>query len=147
MRDRRRIVETVSALLLCVWFVHSSGASVEANERLVIQEQRIEIIIRDSTFLLTQPVTIQMGTPTVIILRNQDIIRHGFTSPVLSGLLVRVEGDGTVVYGQGIEGVYVDPNKTLVIRFTTERPGNHSFHCDLHPKMKGELYLMAIPTA
>jgi hypothetical protein len=44
-----------------------------------------------------------------------------------------------------MEGFYIDPGKTLVIRFTTERPGSQAFRCDLHPDMKGELFLLEIP--
>ena len=113
----------------------------------VAQEQRIEIIIRDSTFLLTKPAPIRLGLPTVIVLRNEDIVRHGFTSPMLFGLLVHGEGEGIASYGKGVEGFYVDPRKTLVIRFTTERPGSYNFRCDLHPQMKGEFLMLDVPAA
>jgi hypothetical protein len=111
----------------------------------VAQEQRIEIVIRESTFLLTKPAPIRFGLPTVIVLRNEDIIRHGFTSPMLFGLLVHAEGEGIASYGKGVEGFYVDPGKTLVIRFTTNRPGSYSFRCDLHPQMKGEFLMLEVP--
>ena len=117
------------------------------SETLTAQEQRIEIIIRDSTFMLTQPSPVRLHTSTAIILRNQDIVRHGFTSPMMAGLLLHGEGEGIAAYGKGVEGFYVDPGKTLVIRFTTVRTGSYSFRCDLHPQMKGELYLLEIPAA
>jgi plastocyanin len=66
---------------------------------------------------------------------------------VLAQLALHVEGEGIAAYGKGVEGVYVDPGKTLVIRFTPDRVGNYSFRCDLHPGMKGELYLLEIPAA
>lgn len=111
------------------------------------QEQRIEIIIRNFEFVLGQPAPVKPGLPMVIILRNQDIVRHGFTSPMLIGLAINGEGEGIAAYGKGVEGFYIDPGKTLVIRFTTERPGSYTFRCDLHPRMKGELYLIEVPTA
>ncbi|HET8579485.1 MAG TPA: cupredoxin domain-containing protein [Nitrospiraceae bacterium] len=117
------------------------------SEIRTAQEQRIEIIIRDYTFMLTQPAPVRLHTSTVIILRNQDIVRHGFSSPMMTGLLLHGEGEGIAAYGKGVEGFYVDPGKTLVIRFTTERTGSYSFRCDLHPQMKGELYLLEIPAA
>jgi plastocyanin len=46
-----------------------------------------------------------------------------------------------------VEGFYVDPGKTLVIRFNNQRAGKYSFRCDLHPKMKGEAYVMEVPVA
>jgi plastocyanin len=66
---------------------------------------------------------------------------------MLMGMLVYGEGEGVVAYGKGVEGFYVDPGKTLVIRFTNDRPGKYIFRCDLHPNMKGELYALEVPTA
>jgi plastocyanin len=111
----------------------------------VVQDQRIEIVIQESTFLLTKPAAIRLGLPTVIVLRNEDIIKHGFTSQILLGLLVHAEGEGIGSYGKGVEGFYVDPRKTLVIRFMTERPGSYTFRCDLHPQMKGEFLMLDVP--
>ena len=117
------------------------------SETLTAQEQRIEIIIRDYTFMLTQPTPVRLHTSTALVLRNQDIVRHGFTSPMMAGLLLHGEGEGIAAYGKGVEGFYVDPGKTLVIRFTAERTGSYTFRCDLHPQMKGELFLLEVPTA
>jgi plastocyanin len=122
----------------------TSDAETSKN---VAEEQRIEIIVREYQFLLSQPTPIHLHMPTVVIIRNQDIVRHGFTSQMLVNMLVHAEGEGILSYGKGIEGFYVDPGKTLVIRFTTERTGNYSFRCDLHPQMKGELYMLEIPAA
>jgi len=109
--------------------------------------QRVEIVIRDSTFEVMRPAPFRPGLPTVIILRNQDIVKHGFTSQMLQGILVNGEGEGVAAYGKGMEGFYIDPGKTLVIRFTNDRPGKYNFRCDLHPNMKGEVYALEIPTA
>lgn len=110
----------------------------------VVQEQRIEIIIRDSSFQLTKLAPIRLGVPTILVIRNEDSVRHGFTSPMFFGLLVHAEGEGIVSYGKGVEGFYVSPGKSVAIRFTTEHPGSHSFRCDLHPQMKGELLMLNV---
>jgi plastocyanin len=110
-------------------------------------EQRVEIVIHDNAFEVTRPAPILPGLATVIILRNKDVVRHGFTSQMLMGMLVHGEGEGVATYGKGVEGFYIDPGKTLVIRFTNDRPGKYIFRCDLHPNMKGELYALEIPTA
>ena len=110
-------------------------------------DQRVEIVIRDSAFEVMKVAPVRPGLPTVIILRNQDIVRHGFTSQMLMGMLVHGEGEGVATYGKGVEGFYIDPGKTLVIRFTNNRPGKYTFRCDLHPNMKGELYALEVPTA
>jgi hypothetical protein len=128
--------------LLVPWTPASTAGPAAAQ-----QEQRIEIVIRNYEFQLTQPAPIRLHLPTVIILRNQDIVRHGFASPMLAHLMVQGEGEGVAAYGKGVEGFYIDPGKTLVIRFMPERAGKYSFHCDLHQKMSGELYLLEIPAA
>lgn len=110
-------------------------------------EQTIEILIRDSAFTQTQIMRMQTEAPTVIVLRNQDRIRHGFTSELFKGLLVKGEGGGIIAYGKGMEGFYIDPGKTLVLRFRLDKPGSYAFRCDLHPDMKGELYMLEVPTA
>jgi len=110
-------------------------------------EQRVEIVIRNYAFEILRPAPIRPGLPTVMILRNQDIVKHGVSSQMLMGMLVHGEGEGVAAYGKGIEGFYIDPGKTLVIRFINDRPGKYNFRCDLHPNMKGEVYALEIPTA
>lgn len=109
--------------------------------------QRIEIVIQDRTFFLAKGGPLQVGTPIEIVLQNRDDVRHGFSSASLLGLLVSGEDDQIVTYGKGVEGFYVNPGKTLIIRINAERPGSIPFHCDLHERMKGELYVLEIPTA
>ncbi len=123
------------------------AAPTAADPAVAQQEQRVEIAIRNYEFHLTQPAPIRLHQPTIIILRNQDIIRHGFTSAMLAHLMVQGEGEGIAAYGKGVEGFYVDAGKTLVIRFVPERAGKYSFACDLHPNMKSELYLLEVPAA
>ena len=120
-----------------------------ANEVMagIPDEQRLEVIIRNYDFEIVHRSPVAVGGDTVIIVRNQDIVRHGFASPALVQLYLRVEGEGLASYGKGIEGFYIEPEKTLVIRFMLERSGRLAFHCDLHPEMKGELFLLEIPAA
>ncbi len=132
--------------LLIPWTSTSTAGST-ADPKMAMEEQRIEIMIRNYEFQLTQPAPIRLHQPTIIILRNQDIVRHGFASQMLMHLMVQGEGEGIAAYGKGVEGFYVDPGKTLVIRFVPDRSGKYSFWCDLHPKMSGELYLLEVPAA
>lgn len=146
MKNRPR---SFTGMLLPLAFISTmlTCAATDALSNVQIaQEQRIELIIRDYAFLLTQPTPVRLHTSTALVLRNQDIVRHGFTSPMMAGLLLHGEGEGIAAYGKGVEGFYVDPGKTLVIRFTAERTGSYTFRCDLHPQMKGELYLLEVPT-
>ena len=130
--------------LLCTTVVPSSTETQSQIQGS--REQRSEIVIEDRAFFLAKGGLLQVGTPLEIVVENRDKVRHGFTSPMLIGLLVSGEDDQIVTYGKGVEGFYVNPGKTLVIRFTTESPGSFPFHCDLHERMKGELYVLEVLT-
>ena len=144
----RRALVVMLVGLLGSMLMSFPGSGVDAQSPAeVLPEQRIEIIMKDYDFQVVKPAPVRPAMPTVIIIRNQDIVRHGFYSALLQGILVQGEGEGVAAYGKGVEGFYVDPGKTLVIRFNNQRPGIYSFRCDLHPQMKGEAYVMDIPAA
>jgi len=107
-------------------------------------EQRITINIDDSKFEVQQKSPLQAGTPIVIVLRNNDIVQHGFTSPQMVGAALKASGGGLEAFGKGVEGIHVDTGKTAVIRFTPQQDGKFAFRCDLHPQMKGELYELEV---
>jgi hypothetical protein len=138
---KRPVLISVALLILAGPWMNMSSLAVE------VQEQRIEITIRDNTFLRTKTVPIHTGFPTVIVIRNEDGVRHGFTSSMLAGLSVHAEGDGIESYGKGIDGFYIGPHKTLTIRFITQHQGQFTFECDLHRDLKGEIYLLEVPVA
>lgn len=104
----------------------------------------IQLVIRDSQYIMTKWVPPPEGALMVITIINEDDIRHGFTSDLFENLLVRADANGVQVYGKGIEGLYIEPGRSVVLRFTVERPGDFTFHCDLHPQMKGELLLLQV---
>ena len=144
----RRALVVMLVGLLGSMLMSFPGSGVDAQSPAeVLPEQRIEIIMKDYDFQVVKPAPVRPALPTVIIIRNQDIVRHGFYSAMLQGVLVQGEGEGVAAYGKGVEGFYVDPGKTLVIRFNNQRPGKYSFRCDLHPQMKGEAYVMDVPAA
>jgi hypothetical protein len=146
---KRRRYRNISILWLALLFISTPpllGSAYEApadNQN----EQRIEVLIRNYDFILTHPLPIRFGIPTVIILRNQDIVAHGFQSATLPQLKVHARGEGLAAYGTGFEGFHLDPGKTLAVHFVPEQSGHLTFHCDLHREMKGELVLLEIPAA
>lgn len=146
MPFRVRLPSIIIGLLLSVFYLsaHQAGDGALAG---IPDEQRLEVLIRNYDFEVVHRSPVGLGGDTVIILRNQDIVRHGFTSPTLPQLFLRIDGEGISSYGKGIEGVYIEPGKTLVIRLVVEHSGRLAFHCDLHPEMKGELLLLDVPAA
>jgi len=108
--------------------------------------QRIDINIVRSGYQYTQK-ALQPNQPVVIRLHNQDTIEHGFTSVALQNTAMQVEtAEGTVI-GRGITAVHIAPGKELSIRLLAPLPGQYPFQCDLHPTMKGELFLLSINAA
>ncbi|MBI3812026.1 MAG: cupredoxin domain-containing protein [Nitrospirae bacterium] len=141
MRILRRVMRSrlfTGAAVLSL-MVLSIGPSVVAAP----ENSKVEIVIRNSTFEF-QGGMLRPNEPGTIVLRNQDKIQHGFASPVLEELDVRVESGGVTTYGKGIKGVYINPGETLQIHFIPNRPGRFPFHCDIHPTMKGELLVLSV---
>lgn len=124
------------------WLNTERGMALEA---MPVQEPRIEITIRNSTYLRTKTMPIRAGMPMVLVVRNEDPIPHGFSSPMFAGLAVTVEAGGIEVFGRGIDGLHVAPGGTAVIRLTPGQQGKMTFRCDLHPNLEGELYLLDVP--
>lgn len=110
-------------------------------------DQQIELKIRDYKFVQVHVVPLHPGFPAEIILTNEDEVRHGFTSPFFLGLHLEGEGEGIVSYGKGLDGFYLDPGKTLTLRFIMPQPGRFTFRCDIHKDMGGEIYLLEVPVA
>jgi len=106
-------------------------------------EQRIEVTIKDFTFI-TKQVPLMLDVPTLITIKNEDAVRHDFGSSVFQRSMTRVESGGVISYGRGVEGVFLDPSRETAIRFTMERPGKYEFKCSIHPNMKGELLLLSV---
>ncbi|WP_455379486.1 cupredoxin domain-containing protein [Petrachloros mirabilis] len=135
------------SIMAVLWTVGPS--SREARSQIRTQdppEQRIEIVIQDRTFFLSKGGPVPLGNSIEIVLENRDNVRHGFASESLLGLMVTGEDDAIVTYGKGVEGFYVNPGKTLIIRIDAARAGSIPFHCDLHKGMKGELYVLQVPS-
>ncbi len=104
-------------------------------------EQRVEVRIKDYTFI-TKQYPLQLGMPTLISIRNEDTVRHDFGSQIFYGTPTEVEAGGVISYGREIGGVFLDPGRAAIVRFTIDRPGRYEFKCSIHSDMKGEILLM-----
>lgn len=129
----RRATSAVVLGIVLMW----SGISAESQS-----EQIVEVVIKNFTFITKQG-TLRLGLPTVIKLMNKDAERHDFGSTMFEGIPTRIEEQGVFVYGRGVGGVMLDPEKRATIRFNMEHPGRHEFRCSIHPNMKGELLLLS----
>jgi hypothetical protein len=141
-RIRSRSVVMVPILAVLALVVWSQDV---VRDVMAVEEPRIEISIKDFTYVRTKMQPIRAGVPMMFVVHNEDSVRHGFISPLFPGLPVHGEGEGIAVFGKGIEGFHLDPGKTVAIRLTPGKQGKIAFHCDLHPEVQGELYLLDVP--
>ena len=133
------VSRTIGEVLMAGCLVLGLFAHTDAQS-----EQRIDVTIQDSTFVLTRQIPLRLGVPTVISIRNVDRERHDFGSAMFDGVSTKVESGGVISYGRGIGGVFLDPKRDAMIRFVLERPGRYEFRCSIHPTMKGELLLLNV---
>lgn len=113
---------------------------------------KVEITIKDrqhgyETVGFTMP-----SHETTVVVRNLDTVTHGFASKLFKDIPVRMEG-GVEVIGKNFKSYHVDPGKTMTLHFSTApskfdaatgiaESMRHALWCDIHPEVKGELYVI-----
>lgn len=137
---RRTITSTVLAVALAATCSMGLVASVQAADA-----KKIEVVIKDKSYKVTGHTL--PGELTTILIKNEDTIEHGFTSPLLFDVPVKMEGEGVYLKGKGVRAYHIRPGKSITLTFTkgstkdveTQRI---AFSCDLHPDMKGEFFVV-----
>ncbi len=102
---------------------------------------KIEIVIKDKAYKVTGHSL--PGELTSILIKNEDTIEHGFTSPLLFDVPVKMEGEGVYLKGKGVRAYHIRPGKSITLTFTKGSTKDVEtqrlpFWCDLHPDMKGD---------
>jgi hypothetical protein len=97
------------------------------------------------------------GMPTVIQLRNRDLVAHEFVSTMFRDVSFRISGNAAVVKTAKASGVRIDPGQTVTLEFDapTAKPDQYGatesiydvFWCNVHgkehgQKMRGELAIV-----
>jgi plastocyanin len=113
--------------------------------------KKIEIVAKDKEWKVSGYAL--KDAPTEIVVRNEDTVTHGFNSSLFKDVKVKVEGDGYPAKGKGPNVYRVDPGKTMILHFskpdkaTDEGSDTYAFWCDLHPHMKGEMFVLSLKGA
>lgn len=139
-----------AALVLGVLSSVSMAVSDAATTGKELPELTIQVTIKKMEFHVTGYG--REGNPTAIVVRNEDGVTHGFYSPLFKDTPVRLEGEGYQVPGKDGPAFRVDPGKTMTLHFTkgsVEVPltmisplMRHVIWCDMHPDVKGELFII-----
>ncbi len=140
--------QAIKPLLVGMALAAISMLGLVASTPDTVQAQgpmKIEVVMKDGAYKVSGHTV--AGALTQIVIKNEDTIEHGFTSPLLDEVTVRAEGEGIALEGKGVKAYHICPGKTLTLNFTKfskEEPETQRFvfWCDLHPNMKGELFIV-----
>jgi hypothetical protein len=151
-----------AANLISVSEVRDFWAKAAPPEPLVEREVDVVISISEKTFQITKGGTdrgfaLMAGMPTVIQLRNRDLVAHEFMSTLFRDVPFRISGNATVVKTARASGIRIDPGQTVTLEFTAPvaKPDQYGatesmydvFWCNVHgkehgQKMRGELAII-----
>ena len=152
------------------WIRKASGDMVrvavtegtQASEPIAAREVDVAIDISEQTFHITKGATergftLMAGNPTVIQLRNRDLVAHEFMSTLFRDVPFRISGNATLVKTARATGVRVDPGQTVTLEFNAPLSKEDEygaiestydvFWCNVHgkehgQKMRGELVII-----
>ena len=108
--------------------------------------KKIEIVVKDGTAKLLSGYTMT-GIPTEIVVRNEDTITHGFNTSLFEPSTKVEMSGGTLAQGTKAHVYWVDPGKTMVLKFTPPNMSDSSsfaFWCDMHRSVKGEMLVVEL---
>lgn len=128
-------------LLLKILLILSFLAFLFARPVFGQGEKEVFIFIQNGSYQFEEN-NLQPDQPVMLVINNRDLVRHGFLSTIFEGLDVEVEVNGIITYTKGMKGIHLDPGKTARIHFSPTSAGKFSFHCDLHPSLKGEMAIL-----
>jgi hypothetical protein len=152
--SRNGVVKSAVLFAVAAWAVLAGSHDIAYAQAagMGAPPSKVEITIKDrqhgyETVGITMP-----SQDTIIVVRNQDSVTHGFASKLFKDIPVQVEG-GTEVRGKQFKSFHVDAGKTMTLRFATA-PSNfdpmtggaesvrHALWCDIHPEVKGEVFVI-----
>ena len=163
-----RYIRVISGVVAALAFAATAIAgSIEDKAQGTVGEAEsgkvdVAIDISEKAFHVTKGATergftLIAGTPTVIQLRNRDLVAHEFMSTLFRDVPFRISGNATLVKTARATGVRVDPGQTVTLEFnapvakTDQYGGTESsfdvFWCNVHgkehgQKMRGELLII-----
>ena len=164
MRYIRVIGGVVAAL---VFAATASAESLEDKAQGTVSgtesgDVNVAIEISEKAFHVTKGgtargFTLIAGAPTVIQIRNRDLVAHEFMSTLFRDVPFRVTGNATAVKTARASGLRIDPGQTVTLEFNApvakedqygaSESSYDVFWCNVHgkehgQKMRGELLII-----
>jgi hypothetical protein len=163
-----RYVNVISGVVAALAFAATASAgSIEDKAPATVggagsSEVTVAIDLSDKAFHITKGgtdrgITLLAGMPTVIQLRNRDLVAHEFVSTLFRDVPFRISGNATFVKTARASGVRIDPGQTVTLEFNApvgpvdQNGATESmydvFWCNVHgkehgQKMRGELLVV-----
>ncbi|HEY6289867.1 MAG TPA: hypothetical protein VIW48_10500 [Nitrospiraceae bacterium] len=163
-----RYVSVISGVVAALAFAATASAgSVEDKAEVTVggaelREVDVAIDISEKTFHITKGgtergFTLMAGMPTVIQLRNRDLVAHEFVSTLFRDVPFRISGNATLVKTARASGVRLDSGQMVTLEFkapVAKEDQNGAaessydvFWCNVHgkehgQKMRGELLII-----
>lgn len=134
----------------------------QASEPVAAGDVTVAIDISEKAFHITKGgtdrgFTLMAGMPTVIQIRNRDVVTHEFVSTLFRDVPFRISGNATLVKTARASGVRLDPGQMVTLEFNApvSKPDQYGasessydvFWCNVHGKehghkMRGELLII-----
>jgi hypothetical protein len=142
-----------AANLISVPEVRNYWSKTIPPEPIATPEVDVAIDITEKTFQITKGgtekgFTLMAGMPTVIQIRNRDIVAHEFVSTLFRDIPFRISGNATLVKATRASGVRLDPGQTVTLEFNAPvgKPDQFGaiehlydlFWCNVHGKEHGQ---------
>jgi hypothetical protein len=134
-----------------ILFGAGTGTDYAQAEEMGAHPSKVVITIKDRQHGYHTEGTTHPSQDTIIVVRNEDSVTHGFASRLFRDIDVQVE-NGQEVKGTNFRSFHVEPGKIMTLRFSTapakltRYPEAESVRwaiwCDLHPEVRGELYIV-----
>jgi hypothetical protein len=163
-----RYISVISGVVVALAFAATASAgSPEDKAQVTVggaesRDVAVAIDISEKSFHITkggteQGFTLIAGMPTVIQLRNRDLVAHEFMSTLFRNVPFRISGNATLVKAARASGVRVDPGQTITLEFNAPlakadqygavESSYDVFWCNVHgkehgQKMRGELLII-----
>ena len=163
-----RYIRVISGVVAALAFAATASAGpFEGKAQVTVSgaelgDVDVAIDISEKTFHITKGgtdrgFTLIAGTPTVIQIRNRDVVTHEFVSTLFRDVPFRISGNATLVKTARASGVRLDPGQLVTLEFNAPLSKEDQygaaessydvFWCNVHgkdhgQKMRGELLII-----
>lgn len=134
-----------------ILFGAGTGTAYAQAQGMGAPPSKVEITIKDRQHGYQTVGTTHPSQDTIIVVRNEDKVTHGFASRLFRDIDVQVE-NGKEVKGKNFRSFHVEPGHMMTLRFSTAptklsrnveaESVRWAIWCDIHPEVRGELYIV-----